>query len=248
MGFVKRMKTSSKVTIPNGIIAPYMKKETERQSLSLTQKGLVIMDVFKGQMISDVNESLTKNHLCVVNVPVNMTTCFYQPLDVTVSGYCKKFLKEKFSNWYGGQFSKQLERRIKLDEAKIKLTLKPPHASWIIDFYNEMTSSNGMEITESGGWKVSGIQDTIKLGSKGLLSIDPFKDIDPVINDNEAANEANQLQAICALTAKEHPLGYSRCEEGENDDDDNDWEWEHDRGAFNALEDFLIEKFVYSHR
>ena len=205
------------------------------------------MDVFKVQMISDVKESLTKNHLGVVNVPVNMTRCFYQPLDVTVSGYCKKFLKKKFSNWYGGQFSKQLERGIKLDEAKVKLTLKPPHASWIIDFYNEMTSSNGMEITESGGWTVSGIQDTIKLGFKGLLSIDPFKDIDPVINDNEAANEANQLQAICALTAKEHPLGYSRYEEGENDDDDNDWEWEHDRVAFNALEDFLIEKFVYSH-
>ena len=148
-----------------------MKKETERQSLSLTQKGLVIMDVFKGQMISDVNESLTKNHLDVVNVPVNMTRCFYQPLDVTVSGYCKKFLKKKFNNWYGGQFSKQLERGIKLDEAKVKLTLKPPHASWIIAFYNEMTSSNGMEITESGGWKVSGIQDTLSSVPKAYYQL-----------------------------------------------------------------------------
>ena len=41
------------------------------------------MGVFKGQMTSDVKEYLTKNHLCVVNVPANMTR-FYQPLDVTV--------------------------------------------------------------------------------------------------------------------------------------------------------------------
>ena len=43
--------------------------------------------------------------------------------------------------------------------------------------------------------------------------IDPFDDIDPLINDNEAANEANQLQAICASTAEELLLDYSRHEE-----------------------------------
>ena len=76
------------------IIAPYIKKERLHQSLLPTQKGLVIMDVFKGQMTSVVNEYLTKNHLCVVNVPANMTR-FHQPLDVTVNGYCKNILKKK---------------------------------------------------------------------------------------------------------------------------------------------------------
>ena len=51
------------------IIAPYMKKERERQSLLPTQKDVVIMKVFKGQMITDANEFLTKNHFQVINIP-----------------------------------------------------------------------------------------------------------------------------------------------------------------------------------
>ena len=78
-----------------------MKKERERQSLSTTQKRLVIMDISKGQVTSDVNESL-KNHLCPLRgkCRANMT----QPVDVTVSGYCKKFLKKKFTSWYAGNY------------------------------------------------------------------------------------------------------------------------------------------------
>ena len=97
-------------------------------------------------------------------------TRFYQPLYVAVDGYCKKFLRKTFINWYAGQLCKQLEKEVKLDEANVKLllsTLKPQHAGWIIDFYNEMTTANGMEIIES-------IQDVINLGSKGLPPIDPF--------------------------------------------------------------------------
>ena len=111
------------------IIAPCMKKERERQHLSPTEKGLIIISVFKGQMTSDVNESLTKTYFCVVNIPANKTR-FYQPLDVTVNGFCKKFLKKKFTNWYAGQQPKQLAKGIKLDEANVKLllsTLKPLH-------------------------------------------------------------------------------------------------------------------------
>ena len=120
-------------------------------------------------------------------------TGFYQPLDVKVNRYCKKFLTKKFTNWYAGQLSKKLEKGIKLDEANVKLllsTLKPLHAGWIVDFYNEMTTPNGMDIIENG-WRFSGIQEAIKLGSKDPLSIDPFKDIDPLVNNNEAANGAN---------------------------------------------------------
>ena len=38
----------------------------------------------------------------------------------------------------------------------------------------------------------------------------------PLINDNEATNETNQLQAICSLTAKQLSFGYSRHGESEN--------------------------------
>ena len=36
-------------------------------------------------------------------------------------------------------------------------------------------------------WRASGIQDNIKLGSKVLPPIEPFEDIDALINDNEAS-------------------------------------------------------------
>ena len=128
----------------------------------------------------------------------------------------RNFLKKKFTNWYAGHLSKQPEKGVKLDEVNVKLllsTLKPLHAGWLVDFYNEMTTPNGMETIKSG-WRASCIQDAITLGSNTTNW--SFDDIDPLINDNEAANEANQLQAICASTAEELLLGYSRHEE---------WQW-----------------------
>ena len=103
-----------------------------------------------------------------------------------------------------------------------------------------MTTPNDMEIIE-GGWRTSCIQDAIKLGSKGLPPINPFEDIDPFINDNEAVNEANHLQAICVLTAEELSLGYSCHKGSENDYGDSNWEWKHKHGAFNDFEDLLNE-------
>ena len=91
------------------------------------------------------------------------------------------------------------------------------YARWTLDFYKEMTTPNDVEIIESG-WRASGMKDTIKFDSKGLPPIDSSESIEQLINDNEAANQANQLQAICSLTAKEHSFGYSRHEESKNDD------------------------------
>ena len=43
------------------------------------------MGIFTGQMTDDVHAALNKNHVCVLNVPNNMTR-LYQPLDLTVNG------------------------------------------------------------------------------------------------------------------------------------------------------------------
>ena len=69
------------------------------------------------------------------------------------------------------------------------------HANWVIDLY-ELTSPQTKDVI-IGGWKKSGIWDALKLGSRGLPSINPFKetelmdsdyivqiDIDPVAKDN----------------------------------------------------------------
>ena len=57
--------------------------------------------------------------------------------------------------------------------------------------------------------------------------IDPFHNINPLIDGNTA--ESQQLQAICGLTLAEKQIGYSWTVD--NDSDDSDWE----RSAFDAF-------------
>jgi hypothetical protein len=64
------------------------------KSLSSDQKALVIFDVFKGQII--VLDILAKKNILVTTVPASMTK-YYQPLDLTVNGYAKKFLAKSFN-------------------------------------------------------------------------------------------------------------------------------------------------------
>ena len=66
------------------------------------------MDVFTGQMTPPVLEAFKEADVCIVNVPTNMTK-FYQPFDLTVNGYAKRFLKRKSNELYSGQVKAQLD-------------------------------------------------------------------------------------------------------------------------------------------
>ena len=110
------------------------------------------MNVFTGQMTEDVVKQYQDNHILIVNVLRNMTK-YYQPLDLIVNGYCKKFLKRKFTQWYLAEETRQLANKVSLEDVQVKLLLrklKPLHASWIIEFFNKTTTSKGSEIIESG--------------------------------------------------------------------------------------------------
>ena len=179
------------------------------------------MDVFKGQMTSEVDTILNDNNISLANIPPNMTK-YYQPLDLTISGHAKNYLKNKFSTVYGNQISKQLDEGRDIDamDVKLRLTaLKPLHAQWVVDFYNEMTTVKGKHIIESG-WRAAGINDAIRLGNKNFPAIDPFHDIDPLLDGN--TTESQQLQAICGLTLVEKQIGYSRTVDNDKDDSDCD--------------------------
>ena len=45
--------------------------------------------------------------------------------------------------------------------------MKPMHAQWIIELYNELTSFSGREVVVNG-WKEAGIYDAIEMGSEKL--------------------------------------------------------------------------------
>ena len=75
--------------------------------------------------------------------------------------------------------------------------MKLLHVNWLIDLNNQLTSPQAKDVI-IGGWKKSGIWDALKLGLRGLPSINQFKeielmdsdyiaqtDIDPVTQDNE---------------------------------------------------------------
>ena len=106
------------------------------------------MDVFTGQMTSEVLTLLCSNNILVTNVPANMTK-FYQPLDLTVNGYAKRYMARKFNDWYTDQVSAELDNGVPVDEIDIKFRLsllKPLHAGWITEFYNQMTSEAARKV------------------------------------------------------------------------------------------------------
>ena len=148
--------TDESLKLFNEIIIPYINSKLVRSSRDIPddQYALVIMDVFTGQKTREVLNLLKDNKILVTNVSPNMTK-FYQPLDLTVNGYTRKFMARKFNCWYTDQISLRLEKGIPVDEIDIKLRLslmKPLHAEWIADFYNHITSSESKKIIEVDGY------------------------------------------------------------------------------------------------
>ena len=91
--------------------------------------------------------------------------------------------------------------RKKVEEIKIEFrltTLKPLHAKWLVEYYNKITSENGLSVIING-WKAAAIYDAIKAGSSGLQSFDPFEDISPLVTKHDES-ESFLLANIDQLT------------------------------------------------
>ena len=173
------------IKLINEIIIPYV--QSQRKELGKPKQApLVIMDVFRGQITDDVISLLRDNNIHYVLVPNNMTQLF-QRKDLTVNKHCKSYPKQLFSEWYAQQIEYQLSLGKKVEEIKIEFcltTLKPLHAKWLVEYYNEIKSENGSSVIING-WKAAGIYDAIKVGSSGLQSIDPFEDISPLVTEHD---------------------------------------------------------------
>ena len=157
----------------------------------------------------------------------------FQPLDLTVNKFAKDFMKGMFSTWFSRQVSLGLENGVELDDIQVDYrlsVLKPLHAKWLIELYNHMSTDEGKEIV-SNGWKKAGIFGTIKLGSSGLPSLNPFADTWPLI-------ESLQLRenlSLSTLFPEEHDCFREKIEESE-DDSDSEWEPDGDSDDCSELE------------
>ena len=110
------------------------------------------MDVFTGQMTPKILDSYKSYKVCVINVPANMTK-YYQPLDLTVNREAKRFLEQKFVDWYLYQVSNQLSESKLLESVQVSLKLsiiKPIHAGWLAEFYIYMISAERNTFTANG--------------------------------------------------------------------------------------------------
>ena len=111
-------------------------------------------------------------------------------------------------------------------QMKLELTkLKPLQAGWIIEFFNEMATSKGSEII-GNGWNASGIKDAIKLGTEKLPSLDPFEELDPMMNETEdiAQSTVLRMTTIACLSIEELEM-LGSMEDDKNIDEEDDGEW-----------------------
>ena len=76
------------------------------------------------------------------------------------------------------------------------------NAGSLVEFYNHMTTDKGCDIIKNE-WKAAGITDAIRLWLNNLSSVDPFDEMDPMLQPSTASADQNQLVAISRITLQE---------------------------------------------
>ena len=100
---------------------------------------------------------------------------YFQPLDLSVNGPAKKFLKSKFEELYARNIEAQLNSGIDVYSVEVsgKLsTIKPLHAHWLIGLYDHMRNNPKMI---KKGFELAGINDAF---TTELEPEDPVEDLD----------------------------------------------------------------------
>lgn len=157
------------------IINPYIVKTRIELKLPEDQKALLIWDVFRAQMTNAVKQRLCSLHIECVYVPANMTH-FFQPLDLTVNGSGKQFMRKQFVTYYSEAIRKQVDSGTNLEDVEVDFRLsviKPLHAQWLVNLYNFLSSERGRQVIYNG-WMKAGILGLLD-GTTVLPPEDPFE-------------------------------------------------------------------------
>ena len=95
---------------------------------------------------------------------------------------------------------KQLDDGKELHDINIDLKLsklKPLHAEWLVELLNQMSMAEGQKIIRSG-WKASGTTEAMKAEKASLQPLDPFRDIDQMVELDDEGVDLN-LREVCNL-------------------------------------------------
>jgi len=146
-------------------------------------------------------------------------THLFQPLDLTVNGAAKAYMKKRFTGWYSRCIIEELDRGKSVDSIDIPLkmsVLKPLHAHWIIDLYNYLTTSEGKEII-ANGWKAAYITEALEKGKRGLEPLDPFALIDPL------DEVSDPIDFVVESNVEVDQFFASSIQSDQHDEDDDEW-------------------------
>ena len=100
----------------------------------------------------------------------------FQPLDLTLNKVANDFTRKKFPEWFSREIIISLENGQELGDIEIDYhfsVLKTLRATWLISFYDYISSPEGKAVIGSG-WKKLGIFDAVELGLSKLPVLDPF--------------------------------------------------------------------------
>ena len=126
--------------------------EKQREMLG-DKPALVIMDNFKGQVTTKINDLLEANNIHVCLLPPN-TTDTLQPMDISVNKPAKDYLKRRFEQWYSDEVMKQLTGEADIESIEIEpidlrlAAVKEMTAKWLVDMAKYI--SDNPHITVSG--------------------------------------------------------------------------------------------------
>ena len=86
-----------------------------------------------------------ESSIVITLIPANMTN-FLQPLDLTVNGYVKKFMRGKFNAWYSLQIGNQLDAGKQLQDIECynhmtTTAAQKCHSRWVEGHRNHGSSS-----------------------------------------------------------------------------------------------------------
>ena len=101
--------TDEPVKIVKETIVSYF--ESQKKELGLDEKcpTLLVLDVFRGQMIQEVTSLLAEKNILFVTVPNNIKHLLL-PLDISVNSWVKQWMRQRFKDWYAEQIRAGLER------------------------------------------------------------------------------------------------------------------------------------------
>ena len=123
----------------DNVLIPHIKKVKKRKGIPKKQKALLILDVYQSHRDPELISKLAKSGILLAHVPARCTSEL-QPLDLTVNGKFKVYMKDCFIEWYSDQVARDPDSVVDLALSKVK----PLHAKWLISVIAKLQNHSAL--------------------------------------------------------------------------------------------------------